>query len=157
MRFDTETSLKVSIKDISFRSSSLFGQIYQVSPLPSISSTHCGYSKPIGFLILGTIFIFGGLYSSLIGLDGMGAGLFPIVSVLLGLLFFIIYWLSKKMALSIQTKGGTIMGLIFKRSVIENVPVDIQKAIQAISIINKYVIESQKLKIQLRPKVPPKK
>ncbi len=75
-----------------------------------------------------------------------------IVGLLIGLLFFIAYWLSKKIAISIQTKGGMIMGLSFKRSVIENIPVDIQKAIQAITIINNNVIESQKLKIQLKPK-----
>jgi hypothetical protein len=156
MRFDTETSLKVSKKDISFKSSSLFGQIHQVSPLPSISSTHCGYSRPISFLILGIIFIFISLYNYMFRSYAMGAEFLPIINLIIGVLFFIAYWLSKKMALSIQTKGGVTMGLIFKRSVIENVAVDIQKAIQAISIINKNVIESQKLKIQLRPKASPK-
>lgn len=79
--------------------------------------------------------------------DNPGADLYPIIGLTIGLLFFIMYWLSKKIAISIQTKGGIIMGLIFKRSVIENVPIDIQKSLQAINIINENVIESQKLKI----------
>ena len=148
MRFDTETSLKVSDKDIAFRSSSLFGQIHQAAPLPCVSSTHCGYSRPFGYLILGAIFILVGLYSYLaVRPDNPGADLFPVIGLTIGLLFFIMYWLSKKMALSIQTKGGIIIGLIFKRSVIENVPIDIQKSLQAINIINENVLESQKLKI----------
>ena len=52
-------------------------------------------------------------------------------------------WLSKKMTISFETSGGMVMGLTFKRSVIENVAVDIQKARQAIEIINKNVINSQ--------------
>jgi hypothetical protein len=149
MKLDTETSLKISQKDIFFKSSSLFGQIYQVSPLPSVSSTHCGYSKPLGYLIFGTIFMIGGLYWGSVQYGGVSIML---GGLLIGLVFFIAYWLSKKIAISIQTKGGMIMGLSFKRSVIENIPVDIQKALQAISVINKSVIESQKVKLQLRPK-----
>ncbi len=150
MQLDTKTSLKITQRDILFKSSSLFGQTYQVSPLPSISSTHCGYSKPIGYLIFGTFFIIGGLYWGLVQYRGSGIML---GGLLIGLVFFIAYWLSKKITISIQTKGGMIMGLSFRRSVIENVPVDIQKAMQAISIINKNMIESQKLKLQVRPKI----
>jgi hypothetical protein len=149
MKLDTETSLKISQKDILFKSSSLFGQIYQVSPLPSVSSTHCGYSKPIGYLIFGAIFMGGGLLWGSAQYQGGGIML---GGLLIGLVFFIAYWLSKKIAISIQTKGGMIMGLSFRRSVIENIPVDIKKAMQAISLINKNVIASQKVKLPLRPK-----
>ena len=44
--FSAETELKVSREYVSFSSSSLFGQVNQVVPLPSVSSTHCGYYKP---------------------------------------------------------------------------------------------------------------
>ena len=39
MGFDAETSLKMTSKEISFKSSSLFGQTNQVVPLPMVSST----------------------------------------------------------------------------------------------------------------------
>jgi hypothetical protein len=140
MGFDAETSLKLSNNELSFRSSSLFGQIHQVAPLQSISSTHCGYSKPIGYLILGVLFVLGGFP----GLGQSGGGGIFLIGLIIGGIFLIAYWLSKKMTISIETGGGMIMGLVFKRSVIENVPVDIQKAIQAMNVVNKKVIESQR-------------
>ena len=51
--FDAKSTLNVTNKEVSFKNSSLFGQTHQVLPLPSVSSTHCGYSKPIGYLIIG--------------------------------------------------------------------------------------------------------
>lgn len=140
LRFDTETRLKVTDKEFSFKSSSLFGQINQVAPLTSISSTHCSYSKPICYLIVGVISIIGGVLSSMGRYGNSGA---LIAGIVIGAVFFILYWLSKKMTMSFETSGGMIMGLTFKRSVIENIPVDIQKAIQAIGIVNKKVLESQ--------------
>jgi len=49
----------------------------------------------------------------------------------------------KKMTMFIETSGGLIIGLTFKRSVIENVAVDIIKALKAISILHKKIVESQ--------------
>ena len=148
--FDAETTLKVSDKDISFRSSSLFGQTHQVAPLPSIASTHCGYSKPLGYLIVGIIFVVGGIFS---GLAQRGDGGILFILLIIGVIFLIAYWLSKKMTITLDTSGGMRMGLSFKRSVIENVPVDIEKAVQAINIVNKKIIESQKNYILLRQKL----
>lgn len=143
---DAETSLKATDKEVTFRSSSLFGQIHHVAPLPSISSTHCGYSKPIGYLILGIIFILVGLLSSVspvlwqFGLYGSRGLIFGLV---VGVVFLIAYWLSKKMTMVFETSGGMTMGLIFKRSVIENIPIDIEQALKAIYIVNNKITESQ--------------
>ena len=146
MGIDAETSLKVTGKELTFRSSSLFGQIHHVAPLPSISSTHCGYSKPIGYFIIGIIFILVGLLSAIspilweFGLYGSRGLTFGLI---VGAIFLIAYWLSKKMTMVFETSGGMTMGLIFKRSVIENVPVDIEKTLKAIHIVNNKIIESQ--------------
>ena len=138
---EEETYLLVTDKDIAFKSSSLFGQTNYVAPLSSVSSTHCGYSKPIGFLILGVIIIIGSITGG-IGLYGVYKYVVIFLGILIGLLFLFLYWLLKKMVISLQTYGGLIMGLTFKRSIIENVAVDIEKAIQAIQIINMRVAQS---------------
>jgi hypothetical protein len=142
--FDAETRLKVTEKEFSFKSSSFWGQIIQIAPLPNISSTHCGYSKPIGYLIISGIFVIDYVISIITGAgypfnDNNGI---LIVKLIIGGLFMLLYWLSKKMTISFETSGGMVMGLTFKRSVIENVAVDIEKARQAIEIINKNVIKS---------------
>jgi len=148
--FDATTSLKITDKDISFNSSSLFGQINQVAPLPSIASTHCGYSKPLGYLIVGMIFVIGGIVIAFVQFESAGAAGIPLI--IIGVILFVVYWLSKKMTITLETTGGSIMGIRFKRSVIENIPVDFEKAIQTIDIINKKIIESQKNYILLRQK-----
>jgi len=140
MGFGAETSLKVTDKEVTFRSSSLFGQTYQVVPLPSISSTHCGYSKPIGYLIMGAIFLIGGI---LAGLGQIGDDKIILIGLVIGSIFLIAYSLSKKIVISLETSGGMVLGLSFKRSVIENVSVDIEQALKAIRIVNQKVIESQ--------------
>jgi hypothetical protein len=138
--FDAETSIKVTDREFSFKSSSLFGQINQVAPLPNIASTHCGYSKPIGYLMVGAVIFLGSILMGMRSDSGPGVFMFGLI---IGGILLIAYWLSKKMTMSIETTGGMIMGLTFKRSVIENVSVDIEKAMQAIGIINKKVMESQ--------------
>lgn len=146
--FDAETSLKSTGQNITFKSSSLFGQIHRVVPLSKISSTHCGYSKPIGYLIIGVIFIVIGVLSNFFPMRilwqfGLFGSLCLILGLVIGGIFLIAYWLSKKMTMFLETSGGMTIGLTFKRSVIENVPVDINKALKAISILNQKVMESQ--------------
>lgn len=136
-----ESSFKVSGKQISFETSSRFGQLYQVVPLTNVSSTHCGYSKPIGLLIVGALFVVGGIVSGFSRQPGSGPAV--LVFLIIGGLFLIGYLLSKKIVLSLQSDGGMVLGLIFKRSVIENIPVDVQKALETIKLINEKVIESK--------------
>lgn len=141
--FDAVSSLKVTATEITFKSSSLFGQTYYVAPLTSIAHTRCGYSKPIGFLIVGGLLILMGLYWVM---TQHGNTAVPIFSLLIGIILMIGYWLLKKMAIIIETNGGTCMGLTFKRSVMENVSVDIKKALEAIRLINKKILEAQGLR-----------
>lgn len=138
--FDTETSLYVTAKEIYLKSSSIFGQTHQVVPLPTVSSTHCGYSKPVGHLITGLIFFLGGL---ILGLGQRGGGLFFILGLIIGAMSIVAYYLYKKIVISVETSGGRNIGICFKRSVIENVDIDIANALKAINIINNKMVESQ--------------
>ena len=135
---DTKTTLRIMNREVSFRSSSLFGEIHQVAQLSSISSTHCGLFKPLGYLIVGIVIALGGVVA---GLAGLGQAMLPLI--VLGFVFIVAYFLSKKLAISLETNGGMLMGLIFKRSVIENIPVDVKKALLAIQLINRKVGEAQ--------------
>ncbi len=136
---DAETSLRVTEKDVTFRSSSLFRQIYQVVPLPSVSSTHCGYIRPIAYLVLGGLALVGSIVSML---NGTASGGSTVVGIGIGAGLLAAYSLSKKIVISLETTGGMVMGLSFKRSVIENVSVDIDEALRAIRIVNEKAVES---------------
>jgi len=153
---DEDTILQASDREVIFKSSSLFGSLHHVVPLPSISSAHCGYSNPMGYIILAVIFIIVGLWGAFLTFAsydtlwdlGMVHDPFPqlrilILGLVIGIVFLIVYWLSRKITMVIETSGGMTLGLNFKRSVIENVPVNIDKTLNAVSILNKKVVESQ--------------
>lgn len=143
--FDAVSSLKVTASEVTFKGAGLHGQKHVVTPLTSLAHTECGYSKPIGYLIVGTIFIFGGILEAMMERGNGGIGSRSIAIFLIGVGFMVAYWLLKKMFIFIETYGGATFGLVFKRSVIENVSVDIKKAIQAIHLINIKVLEAQGL------------
>lgn len=134
---NSETSLIVSQQSILFRSASLYGETQQVVPFSKISSTQCGYYKPITYLLLAGIIL----------VLGIGVGLTKnmaivvFISLVLAALFLIAYWLSKQVSISIETFGGMVLTIRFKRSVVENVPVDIEIAKNAIDIISYKVVE----------------
>ncbi len=146
--FSAETELKVSKEYVSFSSSNLFGQVNQVIPLPSVSSTHCGYSKPLAYLVLGILFVLGGIILFLTtGNQYQGRPieviLIILVALVIGGVLLRAFYLSKRIVVSFETSGGMILGLSFSRSVMETVSVDIQQALEAVRVINENVIASQ--------------
>src|SRR5207244_2411500 len=120
-------------QEISFLESSLSGQVQRLVPLPNASSTFCGHYKPIGVLVFGVAFV---VLALLLGLNGSGMGVF--ISLALGAILLVVYFLSKTMLISIETVGGAEFGLRFKTSVVEGVAVDAQKVLQAVKLINRY-------------------
>lgn len=137
MGLDEETKLSVYKTKIVFKSASLAGELHQVVPLARISSTHCGYSKPIFLLFFGVIFFIAGLISSQVV---NGSGLI-IVGLIIGGLFVLLYFLSKKISIVLETSGGMQLCLSFKRSVIENVSIDLEQALKVIGIINDNIVK----------------
>jgi hypothetical protein len=137
--FDAETTLTMNDDELSLKTSRLSGQTHQLIPLPNISSTRCGYHKPIGAMIFGIIFVILGLLWGFSNESGMALalGLIP------GAAFLAIYWLSRSMLISVETVGGTPLGLRFKPGVIGGVPVDIRKVLQTIRLINQHVVAAQ--------------
>jgi len=148
-----ETKLKVTSDEVSFSSSSLFGQINQVLPMPSISSTHCGYVKPVGLLIVGILLLLGAIFSLFgfgdsnpYGRQGISSEQVLLVLFLLVFAFIFLrtYYMSKKIVISLETSGGMFLGIAFKQGIIEKVPVGIDDAMKAIDIVNKNIVKSQK-------------
>lgn len=139
---DATTSLKVTVEQVFFDQSSLFGQVHRVVPLPSVSSTLCGYSRRIGYLVLGVLLCIAGIVAGSVqqyGIDGVPGWPFIVV----GLLFIIAYFLSKRLAIAVETCGGDLIWVKFKRSIIENVAMDMEKAVMTIQLINRKIVEAQ--------------
>jgi len=130
MKLDTLTTLKLEEDRLSVKSSSLSGEIHTVMPLGAIESTQCGFSKSIIWLTLGIITIVSGL------LNGFGGNM--IVFLIIGAIFVLVYFLSKRMFISVAA-GDKSVDIAFKEGVIEGVSVDLDRTLSAIQLLNKMV------------------
>ncbi|MBM4371231.1 MAG: zinc ribbon domain-containing protein [Deltaproteobacteria bacterium] len=140
MGLDATTSFDVEPKQISYRSASLSGEDHLTVPTPCIATLSCGFNKPLGYLVAAVVALIGGVYAGMtireLGSKAMLAGLLGAVLFLVG------YFLSKKIYISVITNGGNIIGIRFKRSVIENIAVDIDKVKDIIALMRKNVVMS---------------
>ena len=59
-----------------------------------------------------------------------------LLSVAVALLFVLLFFLSKKLMIAFETNGGMVLGVKFKKGIIENVPVDIEQVTQVIMLFN---------------------
>ena len=128
------TSFKITNDEVNFNVASLYGEVFHVVSLSRIASVQCGYYKPINLLIIGGLFLVSSVF----------LGRFAIITILAGIVLIIIYFFKKEISLGIETAGGAFFQVNFKKSFIENVAVDIDKAREAIALIRQKVIEAEK-------------
>lgn len=149
LRLEPEVELVVSDAEVTLRVADLSGIGYTYIPLGQIHATVCGYQRSIlafGFAILFSLgFVLNfltGLWignSSEIGSDMAYSFAFLILAAIAAL----VYFLSKRIAISVETEKTR--GIVFKRSVIENVSVDLPEAQRAITVINSRLLAAQSL------------
>ena len=136
LRLDTLTTLTVTEYQVLLRRASLSGESRYLVPSTKISSTRCGYSQPIWMLILGAVAV---LVSLVAGAAAHQLSLVVGGGIVAGLLS-VLYFFQRRIVLSIETVGGAWIGLSFKPSMIEHVPIDLTRALQAINRINRIVM-----------------
>lgn len=136
---DTLTTLVVTDTQLSIKSAGLSGEIHQFVSLSRISSTHCAYTQPVWLLVTAATVIVLSLLSATGRYGGAGTVLSGIViaGILAGM-----YWFQRKIAITIETSGGLVMGLSFQPSAIEMVSVNLQQATAAVERINSLVLGS---------------
>lgn len=140
MRLNADTKLTVTDVCVSIKSASLSGEINNFIPLPHVSSTHCGFFKPIAYLIVAAAVALFGIIGGMTQRDDGATSI--IVALVVSLCFLIAYFLSKKLTIEIVTDGGLALKLRFKPSVIEGVPVDIEYTKEALALLNEKVLQS---------------
>lgn len=129
---DTTTTLLITNEYVYITRSSLSGQTRQTAPMHNIASTHCGYATNLLWVILAVMAPLGG-FAATLGLSTFWPFL---LSVALSLVFVLLFYLSKKLMLAFETNGGLVLGVTFKKGIIENVPVDIDQVTQVIMLFN---------------------
>ena len=138
MGIDATTSLVITRRDITFRAGSFFGEMNSMMPMTAVATAHGGYSKPVEYLIAAGGLLLGGL-----GMLGEDEGWLGLVFLIGAGFFAAMYSLEKRMALSVESSGGAVFGLVFKRSLIEGVAVDVNKVKEVIAIIREMALAAQ--------------
>lgn len=135
----TETTLRVSKKDILFRDASLSGSSDSLLTLKGgVASVHCAIHKPIGFIILAILFVVAGVCWYVFASDGTFGAI--LAGVLLGGLMLVFYRYNKRFCIKVQSTGGAIFGMNFRASQIEGVSVGIDRVCQAVDRINAQIV-----------------
>jgi len=133
------TSLEANSEQLIFKQQSLYGETNNFIPLPAVAELTGGYTRKFNYLILCIFFLAGGLisapFTAFIGL---------IAGIILAVIFGILFWLSKRLEIIVGTNGGTHPGIAFKRSIIGNLAVDIDKVKKTITVINQAILNVNK-------------
>jgi len=139
MGLDAQVTYRVTDSDVTCESAGLQGKSRDIAPIGNIASASVGYMKSIWTLILGLLAVAYGLYKGVFG-HSMGALVFGLV---IGGIFLAIYWFSSRLHVAVITNGGSILGLRFKRSVIEGVGVDFDKCAAVVDVLQQLMLAAQ--------------
>lgn len=118
---DANTELTVTPTEVSFRQASLFGETVTVCPVTRVASVSAGYAKPVEYLLLAGMFVW---------------------TVIIPIVMIIMFFLEKRMFIMVQTTGSSSFAIAFKRSIIEGVEVNQEKAKEVIQILHRNVMAS---------------
>ncbi len=123
LKIDPTTEVEIKKNLIVFTVGSLAGKQKRVIPMKSVCSAYYGYEKPWKEALI------------------LGAVLSPFffIGLIVGPIY---YFLNKSLSVGIIESSGWIGGFSFKRSVIEGVNIDEEKAYEVIDIIRE-LIESE--------------
>lgn len=141
---DVEVRMTVTESNVSINVASLSGFRHVNIPLHHIGATICGYQRSIIALAFAMFFTTGFVLNLATGLLGGDRNAFEVSmagsfsSMILAAISILIYFLSKRVAIGVETEHR--YGVIFKRSVIENVSIDLQQALAAITVLNARVL-----------------
>jgi hypothetical protein len=139
MGLDNTSCFILTKNEVSYKTASLSGETNKFFPVNNIASTQCGYSKPIQYIFLAVVFFILGI---ILGAQPGGSFLLWI-GIIVAIVFLVLYFLQKNFTISVESSGGETAELIFKRSIIEGVAVDINKTKEAILLINSFITANQ--------------
>jgi len=145
-----QTSFSVTDNEVAREKIGPNGFEYLYAPLAEISSSRCSYYRAFWVLALSLIFYLYGLMTLVLAMSTTndydrqralsGASEILWFCLVLGTACYIWYALSKRVLISVVARGDVGLGISFKRSVIENVGVELTKAIEAVDLMNSRIL-----------------
>jgi hypothetical protein len=120
------------------------------APLREITASRCSYYRAFWVLVLSLAFYLYGLMTLLLAmfqsddsqrqraLAAASDTLWP--CLILGTACYVWYALSKRVLISVTARGDVSLGISFKRSIIENIGVELKKAVEAVDLMNARIL-----------------
>lgn len=138
MGFSPVIRFTIAGDELRCESTSLFGQRFQFIPLNCVSTMAAGIYKPIAALIWAAVVTVVGFSLSL----EMRSWIPLVVGIPSGIALVILYVISKKFFLEVHAQGGPPISLMFRPNVLEGVPIDVNRALEIVSIIRDRIMEA---------------
>ena len=143
LKIDPSTTINVGLDRVEFTSASLAGTASRLIPLQGVCSTYYGYHKPWKQATsIFMLFAFVGLSLAMGSAErGSPGGMSLVVATAAGLVIALVYYfLNRTLTLGFVEHSGVVNGIVFKRSVIENLDINHEQA-KAVCVIIQRLIE----------------
>jgi hypothetical protein len=126
---------------IFYRSNSLSLQIVNTVMLEHVNYTICTLYQPIWTLIIGGLFLIAAFFSILAVafVGSLPAFIFALLAVFSAYFF----WTNRFLVMGIKTSSGDTFGIVFKRSIIENIEVDFGKVRKAMRLVDGKILAAK--------------
>ena len=153
MGLEAESCFRATANEITIDRTGLSGFSSFCIPFHESTSSSCQYYRAIGFLFLAIAlpawqllsFCWTATTSLNSGwtLQRACASSWPglATACLASLFFYALYAASKRIVVRIETGGGNARGVAFKRSLIENATIDLDKTLEAVDVLNRLIDE----------------
>lgn len=143
-----QTVLTVDRQNFRLESRSLSGTHTGAVPLAGISSIHSGFTRPAAYIVLtvvAVILALGWLIAGFSegGVDGEMMKVAGAVALVVAVILFVVYVLSKRLYVVVHTSGGLALGMKFKKGVLEQTAIDKASLDAAMEVVNRNITAVQ--------------
>lgn len=140
LRLGSEMSLLVSQEELTIRQTGLRGEMQDVVPLNRVASVTSGHHKPLWMLGLAAIALVGGI----MGLNDYQKAP-AVVRLIVGVGLIVWYYHSRTTIIGVETTGGRVLSLSFKKGVAETADIDLTTAQRISARLNNAVLAASGL------------
>jgi hypothetical protein len=153
LRIEPERVLRVTARDVTLELGGLYGFRSTFLRIEDVASATCGYYRAFSFLLLSVALL---TLSAVSAFIAWSADLDPYsrqaastaltyvlgICLILAGAFYVVYALSKRVFVEIESSGGGRPGIAFKRSVIENTVIELDQALDLVEVLNNQVLSA---------------
>lgn len=141
MGLSDQTHFELFDDRIFYRKNSLSLQIVNTVMLDHVNYTICTLYQPIWTLIIGGLLLIASFFSLLAVafVGSLPAFIFGLLAVFSAYFF----WTNRFLVMGIKTSSGDTFGIVFKRSIIENIEVDFGKVRNAMRLVDEKILAAK--------------